>query len=98
MTETTIRLFEEVNGVLESNGYDYGPEHFGGQVPSIGDVICGPGVRHGDNPREPSSYGLFEVTGRYFPIQSFAPPSHCLVGLVVVERPASRREAALIGL
>lgn len=98
MTEDTIiRLFAEDKGHLDSIGEDYGPEFFGGTIPSVGDIISAPGVFQGDDRMDPRSYTFHEVTKRYFIVQSFK-PGLSLVGLVVKSRPGDKAERYLLGL
>jgi len=95
--ETIIRLFAESKGRYDSIGEDYGPEFFGGKIPEVGDIIASPGVIQGDDPLNPSSYTLHEVTKRYFIVRSFK-PRLSLIGLVVKSRQGDESERYLMGL
>ncbi|RYF23256.1 MAG: hypothetical protein EOO77_02430 [Oxalobacteraceae bacterium] len=64
---TCIRvLHRDRNGKVSDFGNDFDPEHFAGQVPTIGDMILNPGVPSGKDHHDPRNREIWTVVGRVF--------------------------------
>lgn len=64
---TSIRiLYRDPDGKIYDGQVDFGPEHFAGQVPAIGDIILNPGVVQGQDRRMPQNRQIWTVVGRVF--------------------------------
>lgn len=65
MTHIRI-LHRDPAGKVFDGGIEYGPEHFAGQVPAIGDMIVDPGVLQGLDRDDPQNRQIWKVVGRVF--------------------------------
>lgn len=92
--DVTIRIhYRLADGSIEDAVQDYGLEHFGGILPSIGDVILEPGVAAGLDRRAPENRTIWTVVGRGFNPRD----NHDYVALVVETRTGTAKDAWLIG-
>jgi len=59
---TSIRiLHRDPAGKVFDGSVEYGPEHFAGQVPAIGDTILDPGVTIGQDRHDPQNRTVWTV-------------------------------------
>ena len=65
MTHIRI-LYRQPDGEVSDGSMDFGPEHFAGQIPMIGDMIVNPGVPPGLNRNDPQNREIWTVVGRVF--------------------------------
>ena len=65
MTHIRI-LHRDPAGKVSDGQVEFGPEHFAGQVPMIGDMIVDPGVLQGLDRHDPQNRTVWTVVGRVF--------------------------------
>ncbi|WP_339348656.1 hypothetical protein [uncultured Sphingomonas sp.] len=65
MTHIRI-LHRDPAGKVFDGQVEFGPEHFAGQVPAIGDMIVNPGVLQGLDRHDPRNREVWTVVGRVF--------------------------------
>ena len=89
MTHIRI-LHRDAAGTIFDGGVDFGPEHFAGQVPMIGDMILDPGVPQGENRHNPQSRTIWTVVGRVFNSRD----NEDYISLIVESRSGTRADEA----
>lgn len=90
---TYIRiLYREPDGKIWDSQHDFGPEHFAGQIPAIGDQIVNPGVAQGQDRRLPHNREIWTVVGRVFNSRD----NEDYVSLIVEVREGSTEEEAFL--
>lgn len=93
MTTPTFRIHERApDGQIQDRQFDMSLDDFGGQCPTIGDLIVAPGVLAGLDRSDPLNRHLWAVVGRVFNPRDLSG----YIALIVEERIPTAAEAALV--